>query len=136
MGIWSEQMRKKTRKSSKPQIRRYRSKFANSIDSRSKTKQKQKHNQSIPAKLFWELHRDLPRKVIISVIAILMIYFTSQINQGWSQQVMEFLYRVTTQQPDYTELISEFQDREFLDEIEILPVINDHEKDIFDWKNN
>ncbi|ACB84119.1 hypothetical protein [Natranaerobius thermophilus] len=88
-------------------------------------------------KVFWEIHRDLPRKIVLSIIIFLMIYFTYQINQGWSRQVIEFVHRVTTQQPDYSRIVNQIvEDDGVLDEIEILPVIDDDsEEEVFDIDN-
>ncbi|OWZ83924.1 hypothetical protein [Natranaerobius trueperi] len=100
---------------------------------RRKPRRKSTYNKeelSITSRWIKEMHHDLPRKIVVSILIFLMLYFTSQINQPWSQSIMSFVHRITTQQPDYSQVVRTIkEDYEFYDQFDIVPVIGDDKEE-------
>lgn len=129
MGIRSEQLRKKL-DSHRPVKKRSKYRL-NNKKFWSKRKGESKESR-ITSKLWGELHHDLPRKILIALITFLMIYFTAQVNQPWSNEIIDFIRRMTTQQPNYSEWFEEVvHETDILDELEILPVFEEENREIF-----
>ncbi len=123
---------KKTRRS--PLAEKLAKKSKGKVKSGNKRLGKNRYVDQGQSFILWILkqtHQDYPRKIVISLFVFLMIYFTTQIDQGWSREVIGFVERMTTEQPNYREVFNQFsegyEEIQF-EEWDILPVISEEQE--------